>query len=47
MGSIVNLGEGMSYNVTRPLAIVRIHELHVETIVLGGGLGLIFVNTTI
>jgi hypothetical protein len=45
--SNVGLGEGMFCNVTKPLTTILIHKPHGETIISGGRLHLIFMNTSI
>jgi hypothetical protein len=45
--SNVGLGEIMSCNVTKSFTTVLIHKPHGETIILGGRLHLIFMNTSI
>jgi hypothetical protein len=47
IGYVIGLGQGMFCNVTILLIIVPKCKPHVETIVMGGRLSLIFMNTTI
>jgi hypothetical protein len=47
IGYVIGLGQGMFCNVMIPLITIPGCKPHVETIVLGGRLGLIFMNTTI
>jgi hypothetical protein len=47
IGYVIGLGQGMICNIMIPLVTVPRCNPHVETIVLGGGLGLIFTNITI
>jgi hypothetical protein len=47
IGYVIGLGQGMICNVMIPFVTVPRCKPHVETIVLGGRLGLIFMNITI
>jgi hypothetical protein len=46
IGFVIDLGEGMSYNVARPPTIVPRWKPHIKTIISNGRLSPIFMNTT-
>lgn len=46
IGFVIDLGEGMFYNVVGPPTIVPKCKPHIKTIILSGRLSPIFMNTT-